>query len=209
MEMALNPQLYGNGTPVPFVDEMFVLRRDAVDFEVDKVAEARGSKLSGRGTAYLSNYRIVFVLSKPVDSIQAFDLPLVYIHEEKFNQPIFFCNNLAGKVHPVIPEGANRALYAPHFFKIMFKEGGTGTFIPIFMNLIKSVRAAQRVVEESQPSAPPAEPLPAAPAPVDEMMRHAYIDPSDPTKLYLQQPSESQPTLRRRNYSSAGEEGQI
>lgn len=39
MEMALNPQLYGNGTPVPFVDELFVLRRDAVDFEVDKVAE--------------------------------------------------------------------------------------------------------------------------------------------------------------------------
>jgi hypothetical protein len=37
--MALNPQLYGNGTPVPFVDEIFVLRRDAVDFEVDKVAE--------------------------------------------------------------------------------------------------------------------------------------------------------------------------
>lgn len=37
--MALNPQLYGNGTPVPFVDEMFVLRRDAVDFEVDKIAE--------------------------------------------------------------------------------------------------------------------------------------------------------------------------
>lgn len=37
--MALNPQLYGNSTPVPFVDEMFVLRRDAVDFEVDKVAE--------------------------------------------------------------------------------------------------------------------------------------------------------------------------
>jgi len=209
VEMALNPQLYGNGTPVPFVDEMFVLRRDAVDFEVDKVTEARGSKLSGRGTAYLSNYRIVFVLSKPVDSIQAFDLPLVYVHEEKFNQPIFFCNNLAGKVHPVIPEGANRALYAPHFFKIMFKEGGTGTFIPLFMNLIKSIRAAQRMVEEVQPSAPPAEPLPAAPAPVDEMMRHAYIDPSDPTKLYLQQPYESQPTLRRRNYSSAGEEGQM
>jgi hypothetical protein len=180
-----------------------------VDFEVDKIAEAPGSKLSGRGTAYLSNYRIVFVLNKPVDSLQAFDLPLVYIHEEKFNQPIFFCNNLAGKVHPVIPEGANRALYAPHSFKISFKEGGTGTFIPLFMNLIKSVRAAQRMVEESQPSAPPAEPLPAASAPVEDMMRHAYIDPSDPTKLYLQQPFESQPTLRRRNYSSAGEAGQM
>lgn len=210
--MALNPQLYENGSPVPFVDEMFILRRDAVDFEVDKIPEAPGSKLTGRGTAYLSNYRIVFVLSKPVDNIHGFDLPLVYIHEEKFNQPIFFCNNLAGKVHPVIPEGANRALYAPHVFKIMFKEGGTGTFIPLFMNMIKSVRASQRMMEASSqqpPSAPPAEPLPAASAPVDEMMRHAYIDPSDPSKLYLQQPYESQPTLRRRNYSSAGVEGQM
>lgn len=205
--MALNPQLYDNGTPVPFVDELFVLRRDAVNFEVDKVAEAPGSKVSGRGAAYLSNYRIVCVLDKPVDNVQAFDMPLVYIHEEKFNQPIFFCNNLAGKVHPVIPEGANRALHSPHSFKINFKEGGTGTFIPLFMNLIKSVRAAQRMVDEpqSQPSAPPIDPMPAAPAPVDEMMRHAYIDPSDPTKLYLQQPFESQPTLRRRNYSFAGD----
>ncbi|KAG0561127.1 hypothetical protein M758_9G040400 [Ceratodon purpureus] len=207
--MAVNPQLFENGTPVPFVEEIFVLRRDAVDFEADKIAEAPGSKLSGRGTVYLSNYRIVFVLNRPVDGLQAFDLPLVYIHEEKFNQPIFFCNNLAGKVHPVIPEGENRALYAPHFFKISFKEGGTGTFIPLFMNLIKSVRAAQRMAEESQPTAPPAEPLPVASAPVDEMLRHAWIDPSDPSKLYLQQPSESQPTLRRRNYSSAGEAGQM
>lgn len=37
--MALNPQLYENGSPVPFVDEMFILRRDAVDFEVDKIPE--------------------------------------------------------------------------------------------------------------------------------------------------------------------------
>lgn len=37
--MALNPQLFGNSTPVPFVDEMFVLRRESVEFEVDKVAE--------------------------------------------------------------------------------------------------------------------------------------------------------------------------
>lgn len=77
--------------------------------------------------------------------------------------------------YQVIPEGANRALYSPHSFKINFKEGGTGTFIPLFMNLIKSVRAAQRMVDEpqSQPSAPPIDPMPAAPAPVDEMMRHA------------------------------------
>lgn len=35
--MALNPQLLPNGMPVPFVNEMFVLVRDGVEFEVDKI----------------------------------------------------------------------------------------------------------------------------------------------------------------------------
>ncbi len=35
--MAVNPQLYGNGTPVPFVNEVFLLRRESVEFLVDKL----------------------------------------------------------------------------------------------------------------------------------------------------------------------------
>lgn len=35
--MALNPQLFPNGMPVPFVSEMFVLAREGVEFEVDKI----------------------------------------------------------------------------------------------------------------------------------------------------------------------------
>lgn len=35
--MALNPQLFPTGMPVPFVNEMFVLARDGVEFEVDKI----------------------------------------------------------------------------------------------------------------------------------------------------------------------------
>jgi hypothetical protein len=55
----------------------------------------------------------------------------------------------------------------------MFVEGGVGTFIPLFMNLIKSVRAAEREALATQPSAPPADPLPTAQAPVDELIQHA------------------------------------
>lgn len=36
-EMAENPQLFGNGMPVPFYGEMFVLARDGVEFHVDKI----------------------------------------------------------------------------------------------------------------------------------------------------------------------------
>lgn len=35
--MALNPQLLPNGMPIAFVNEMFVLVRDGVEFEVDKI----------------------------------------------------------------------------------------------------------------------------------------------------------------------------
>lgn len=37
--MALNPQMYANGMPVSFIGEMFVLSRDGVEFEVDKIPE--------------------------------------------------------------------------------------------------------------------------------------------------------------------------
>ena len=36
-KMAENPQLFGNGMPVPFYGEMFVLARDGVEFHVDKI----------------------------------------------------------------------------------------------------------------------------------------------------------------------------
>jgi hypothetical protein len=35
--MVANPQMYGNGTPVPFVDEDFLLRRESVEFQFDKI----------------------------------------------------------------------------------------------------------------------------------------------------------------------------
>ncbi|XP_059658357.1 UPF0664 stress-induced protein C29B12.11c [Cornus florida] len=195
--MALNPQLFPNGMPVPFVNEMFVLARDGVEFEVDKIPGAPGGKFKAKGTIYLSNIRMVFVADKPVGNIYAFDMPLLHVHGEKFNQPIFHCNNITGFVEPVVPDDQNRALYSTHSFKIIFKEGGCGTFIPLFFNLINSVRQYNQHAGSGAESH--TDPLQAAQTPVDEMMRHAYVDPNDPTKIFLQQPTpESQ--LRRRTY---------
>ncbi|PSS06083.1 UPF0664 stress-induced protein like [Actinidia chinensis var. chinensis] len=197
--MAVNPQLFPNGMPVPFVNEMFVLARDGVEFEVDKIPGAHGGNLKAKGTIYLSNIRMVFVVNKPFGNFTGFDMPLLYVRGEKFNQPIFFCNNISGLVEPVVPDDQHRALYSTHLFKILFKEGGCGTFVPLFFNLIQSVRQysqqyGSRVENHSDP-------LQAAQTPVDEMMRHAYVDPNDPTRIFLQQPTpESQ--LRRRTYHS-------
>lgn len=73
--------------------------------------------------------------------------------------------------YQVIPVNENRALFSTHSFKILFKEGGCGTFIPLFFNLIASVRQYhQQSREEAR-----VDPLQAAQTPVDEMMRHAYV----------------------------------
>jgi hypothetical protein len=199
--MALNPQLFPNGMPVPFLNEMFVLARDGVEFEIDKVPGNHGGHVKAKGTIYLSNIRMVFVASKPVGEFVAFDMPLLFVHGEKFNQPIFFCNNIAGQVEPVVPENQPAALFSTHSFKILFKEGGCGTFVPLFFNLISSVRQYNRQQQQasSMPEPPRTDPLQAAQTPVDEMIRHAYVDPNDPTRIFLQQPTpESQ--LRRRTY---------
>ncbi|KAM7255892.1 hypothetical protein ACFE04_011633 [Oxalis oulophora] len=199
--MALNPQLFPNGMPVPFNGELFVLSRDGVEFEVDKIpGGAHGGHIKAKGTIYLSNIRMVFVANKPVANFFAFDIPLLYAHGEKFNQPIFHCNNISGYVEPVVPDNEHRGLYSTHSFKILFKDGGCGTFVPLFLNLISSVRRYNQL-PAGGPRETSADPLQAAQTPVDEMMRHAYVDPNDPTRIYLQQPNtESQ--LRRRNYQS-------
>jgi len=59
----------------------------------------------------------------------------------------------------------------------LFKEGGCGTFVPLFVNLLQSVRQYNQF-QAQHPSAAPdfapqVDPLQAAQTPVDEMMRHA------------------------------------
>lgn len=59
----------------------------------------RPPRWGARGTIFLSNMRLVFVADKPdnTSGLQAFELPLAYISEEDFKQPIFFANNLSGR----------------------------------------------------------------------------------------------------------------
>ncbi|WJX93363.1 hypothetical protein P8452_74897 [Trifolium repens] len=206
--MALNPQLFPNGMPVPFVNEIFVLARDGVEFDVDKIPTAgnHGGRLKAKGIIYLSNIRMVFVAKNPVDGLYAFDMPLLYINGEKFNQPIFHCNNISGLVDPVVPDDQHRALYSTHSFKIIFKEGGCGTFIPLFFNLIASVRQYNQRV--NVPTESRVDPLQASQTPVDEMMRHAYVDPNDPTRIFLQQPN-ADSQLRRRTYQPQADGGHV
>lgn len=155
-------------------------------FEVHEEKEHDLGEVQAKGTIYLSNIRMVFVANSPKDNFIAFDIPLLSVHGEKLNQPIFFCKNFSGYVNPVIPANNNENRIIPHSFKILFKECDCETFISKVFNLIGKARRRYRRSRAKHR----ADPLRGATkTPVDEMTRYAYVDPSDPTSIFLQQPT--------------------
>ncbi|KAJ8574291.1 hypothetical protein K7X08_026096 [Anisodus acutangulus] len=138
-----------------------------------------------KGTIYLSNIRMVFVAKNPRDNFIAFDIPLLFVHGEKLNQPLFSWKNISGYVNPVVPANDNENSVIPHSFKILFKEGDSETFIPLCFNLVGKVRQRYRWSRAKSRL----DPLQAAKTQVDEMTRYVYVDPNDPTSIFLQQPT--------------------
>lgn len=131
---------------------------------------------------FLTNVRMVFIANKPdVDGLAAFDLPLTYLRNDKFSQPIFGCNNLSGECWPVCEGGGPMGSLPPLEYKLFFLEGGVGTFLPLYFTFITAAREADRNQRQSG----------AAPKPQPEIqaqMNQAFVDPDDPTAIYLTQP---------------------
>ncbi|GFR40704.1 hypothetical protein Agub_g1297 [Astrephomene gubernaculifera] len=181
--MSANPALVqiSNGElwPAPFPSEVFVLRREGVQCELHGVQ----TKIKGwqaRGALYLSNIRLVFVASKTDESgLVAFDFPLVYIRNDSLNQPIFGCNNLAGQVWPAVEGGGPAGSLPPHDFRVYFKEGGIGTFYPLYYTLADRAKQAFAAAEGRNR----ADPNP--PTFVAGLVSHAFVDPADPSTIYL------------------------
>eukprot|EP00270_Netrium_digitus_P009301 TRINITY_DN2829_c0_g2_i2.p1 TRINITY_DN2829_c0_g2~~TRINITY_DN2829_c0_g2_i2.p1 ORF type:complete len:220 (-),score=35.94 TRINITY_DN2829_c0_g2_i2:123-746(-) len=206
--MAVNPQLQPSGVPVPFWNEAFVLCRQGIELQLEGFPLVPNGKWTSKGMLFLSNIRMVFVPSSPHPPISAFDMPLLFVEKEAFNQPIFACNNLSGIVRPV---AQGQVSASPYAFKILFKEGGVGTFLPLFFNILHMLRSMATTATPTAPvvspaSAPPAaqiaNPLPEEAPPVEAVVRHAFVDPSDPSTLYLEQPRECEGAVRRRHYAS-------
>lgn len=112
--------------------------------------------------------------------LQAFDLPLLYIRSENFHQPIFGCNNLAGECWPVSPSGGPGGSLPPYKWKLNFLTGGVGTLLPIFYRFIKAVREAEHDRKRAEELANHGV--------IQDAVNHAFVDPNDPTTLYLTQP---------------------
>eukprot|EP00798_Chlamydomonas_sp_ICE-L_P008155 gene8155-1408_t len=185
--MSSNPALVecqGELFPAPFPGESFLLQREGVMGEIDGLRTANG-KWSSKGRMFLSNIRLVYIASAADPSgLVAFDLPLVYMRNDKLNQPIFGCNNLSGQVWPAVSGGGPGGALPPHDFKIYFKEGGIGTFYPLYYTLTE--RAKQSFAGPSAAQSAPAQPNPAQFA--EGLVSRAFVDPNDPSTIYLSQP---------------------
>lgn len=74
-----------------------------------------------KGELFLSNVRMVFVAKHAdADGLRAVDLPLVYVRGDRFNQPIFGCNNLSGECWPVRDDGGPGGSLPPLPYKCAF-----------------------------------------------------------------------------------------
>lgn len=190
--MTANPSLVrlpnGELLPAPFPNESVVLKRAGMTLELDGV-HTRSGKWSSKGDLFLSDVRLVFVAEKPDSSgLVGFDLPLVYIEKDKLNQPIFGCNNLAGKVWPAVAGGGPRGTLPPHDFKLSFKEGGIGTFYPLYYALLDRARRMQAAATQ----APVMEP-----EYTQQLVHQAFVDPNDPSTVYLTQPVDNSQRLNQ------------
>jgi hypothetical protein len=172
--MALNPVILENGVPEVTVGETFLLSRGGIMFSV-KAKEA--GKFTGKGVMYLTSHSLFFVCEKPVltrgISFSSFRIPITSLSDEKFNQPIFGANNLSGRVTPVV--GAEQGL-SDWTFAFYFKNGGCGTFLPLFFMAMERGRqnTNQFAVDLQTEIAN------------GSIARRAFVDPNDPTVIYVQ-----------------------
>jgi len=195
--MSVNPVLaedFFNGTlfPVPYPGEHFILKRDSIKF---KCKFAQGGKLTAKGVFFLSSERIVFVATSNSCRVdfRSFEIPLRSLKREKFEQPIFGANYLAGEVGPSNDLGSAPLGGAPAKFSLTFYSGGCQTFLHLFFQMMAEVRQLEAAYATSN----------AVPS-FDHQacVSMAYVDPSDPSVLYLAQPVPKPGTEQKTAFSN-------
>lgn len=161
-------QLSDSVFPQPLLGETFILRREGVS--IDLRSSVHG-KLSGNGMFFLTNTRLVFYRSGASSKrdFLAYQINLQEIRNPKYEQPVFGANYLKGDCAPQHPGDPGDS------WRISFNKGGSGTFLPALNDLLnRSARAL------STPTAVRTWVVPST--------NVGYIDPSDPSIVYIQQP---------------------
>jgi WW domain-binding protein 2 len=198
--MALNvPVTHGldGPFPLPFPGEVFVLTRDKIDITVK---DAHMNLKSLKGRLFVTSLRMVFMPSDPTRSqnCQSLEMPFRGLWDEFFHQPIFAVNNLTATIQYYDEQPFSGTLT----IKLEFREGGVNTFLPVFNNLLRATRA--QLAMESRAAAgiePPPIPAyaPGAPQSPNEYMpggNSAFVDPTDPSRIFTTQPVAENNELR-------------
>lgn len=122
------------------------------------------------------------------------EIPFRGIYDEKLNQPIFGCNNLAAGVmyYDEQPFSGDLSI------RITFLEGGVNTFLPVFNNVLFATRQQLAQMQQTQQEAPPVAVNHTTPPPAEYFpgQNDAFVDPHDPSHIYTTQPA-VQPEQRR------------
>lgn len=133
----VNPEIVhdtgsGDKYPQPFRGELIVLRRPGVSFEA---TSKRYGKVSGSGEVFLSSHRIVFIpktSSRP--DFVSYELEMVEVLNEKFEQPIFGANYISGET--IGPNESEKSVWS-----LTLHDGGCGTILPVLADLLRRARA--------------------------------------------------------------------
>lgn len=174
--MAFNPPLLAGGLPMGIAGEVYCLSRAHMTFTLEGPGMP---KLKADGRVYLTTVRMCFVPDLSTPAFCAFDIPLQGLSEEEFKQPIFGANYLTGKVAPV----PGRGLPSLATFKLTFNHGGFSTFLRLFFGVMEHYRIRDLVARRTWMDT-------RAQAFISESS--AFVDPSDPSVLYLSQPESGQ-----------------
>lgn len=157
----------------------FPLQREGVSLELDTKTK-KDKKVKIKGYMLLTTVRITVIGKCSDKTVHAFDIPLQKISGEQFDQPAFSANSLSGTLAPLPPSPYNfsRKIDAPCRFSIKFKEGGAATFLKFFYYLMDKYRRADIRSREAV----------LAPQPIHQWIStqaQAFLDPSDPSRLYV------------------------
>lgn len=193
--MALNvpllpsPDAPGGRIPSPFTGEVYILSRTAL--EMGYTDDSRRRANPSKGVLFLTTQRLVFL---PEDATKAgyesLELPLRGMTREVLHQPIFACNNLTASCAYY----ENMPFSGELNFKIVFKNGGIGTFLPNFNRCLGAARQAASAAAAAGDHAGVVPERNTLEAWANEWGADiledavAAMDPSDPSLLYLTQP---------------------
>ena len=136
----------------------------------------------------MTNMRMVFRISesdRAKAACETFEMPFRGLWDEKLNQPIFGTNNLTA----TLMYYDDQPFQGDLSIKLIFKEGGVGTFLAVFNNVLRNTRIQlNRERIEGQQS----NPIPSNTGGNNDNVasfmpstnESAFVDPNDPSRIY-------------------------